>query len=114
MKLNEIVLLEARRADIRQSRALAVIDDNLKLTDKKGGPVRVVLGSSNLLSVVLEKGDKVHRIQANFTLGKQQGGDIWTMKFSSGLGRPKGAKSKITDEEMVVILKRIFVEAKKK
>ncbi len=112
MKLNEIVLLEVRRADIRHSRALAVIDDNLKLTDKKGGPVRVVLGSSNLLSVVLEKGDKVHRVSANFTVGKRQGGDIWTMKFSSGLGR--SGKSKITDEEMVVILQKIFAEAKKK
>jgi len=104
MELLKSILLERAQAHLADSKVIQVISKNLKLTDKKGGPVRVVTSSRN--QVVLNLGEGEDRIQATFITGNK-----WKITTSNGLG--KTSKKTISDEEFVSIAEKIFAKAKK-
>ena len=106
MRLEGII---SEAVDIADSKIFDVIDKNLKLTDKKGGPVRVVVSGRNNLAVSLgDFGDSdMSRVQATFITGNK-----WKMKDSRGVAKQN--KRTISDQDMVKAIAAIFAEAKKR
>ncbi len=103
MELLKSILSERARAHLADSKVIQVISKNLRLTDKKGGPVRVVIGKNQL---VINFNEGEGRIQATFVVGNK-----WKVLTSSGIG--KTSKKTISDEEFVSIAEKIFAKAKK-
>jgi len=110
MKLNEIVLLEVDT--LADSLVPQVVADNLRLTNKRGGPVAITVRQNQMTFHLADSEgnfDFSDFIQANFgTNGK------WKIKTASGVAKTRATvRKQISDEEMVDIVNGFFDKAKK-
>lgn len=110
------LLTEASGPSVAESKIIGVVSDNLKLTDKRGGPVRFSVGRNKQIAIALdnEEGKREDFIQASITQDKKMG-LAWNIKAVTGLPLKIGdfKKKKVTDQAMTAAFKLIFEKAKK-